>query len=216
MTARTDKRGTRRAEEGMGTIPAFFLISLSAFLVFLVAAMFMTGVAQRYLVPILKQKAIGLADTVEGRKPAASAADSSAADAPADSLRGLLTQIETERTMLDQEKLELRTLRGSIDSLMVNFKQTQSSEATRQAALLGKMLPDEAALILEQMDDASLNAVLTRMTPKQASRVMSKLDPSRMARLAMQGIGTETMADLSAPIGASAPTSIKPQSGGNP
>jgi len=201
----------------MGTIPAFFLISISAFVVFLFAAMFMTGVAQRYLVPILKQKAVGLADAVEGRKSSAIAADSTAAAVtPADSLRALLTQIETERTMLDQERFELRSLRGSIDSLMVDFKQTQGTEAARQAALLGKMLPDEAALILEQMDDASLNAVLTRMTPKQASRVMSKLDPARMARLAMQGIGTETMADLSPPIGASAPTSIKPQSGGNP
>lgn len=206
----------RRGQAGMGTIPAFFLISISAFVVFLVAAMFVTGVAQRYLIPILKQKAVGLANRLEGRAPVQPAlVDSSTSEAP-DSLRSLLTQIETERTRLDEEKLELRSLRGSIDSVVVEFRSRQNAEAARQAVLFAKMQPEDAALIMQGLDDPALNAVLTRMTPKAASRVMAKLDPARLARLAMEGIGTQALADLSVPPGAPAPAgSTPPASGGS-
>ncbi|MBK8231926.1 MAG: hypothetical protein IPK72_15395 [Candidatus Eisenbacteria bacterium] len=210
---RPEQTNPRRGQEGLGTIPAFFVISLSAFLVFLVVAMYATGVAQRYLMPILKAKALDLADTVEGRKPSAAAADS-ASTAPQDSLRALLTQIETERVALAQEKDELASLRSEIDSVMTGFKALQSSEADRQAILLAKMTPDEAAMILEEMDDVALDAVLSRMTPKAASRVMGRIDPTRLARLAMEGIGADAMAEVAVPPGATAPTSVPPQSGG--
>ena len=207
-------RRVRRGQEGMGTIPAFFLISISAFAVFLVAAMFVTGVAQRYLIPILKQKAVGLVDKVERRGPAPPVAGDSAVVAAPDSLRGLLTQIDTERARLEEEKLELRALRGSIDSVVVEFRNRQNAEAARQAVLFAKMLPEDAAQIMQALDDAALNAVLARMTPKAASRVMSKLDPARLARLAMEGIGTQALADLNVPPGAAAPAGSAPPAAG--
>lgn len=189
---------SRRSERGAANILAVLVLTIGGFLVMVAGALFATGIAQRDLIPRLRAKALGLADRAQGKSSSAAPVDSARVSSPEDSLRALLSQIETQRTLLESEREELSAMRGDIDSVLVRFRETQSKEALRQAKLLSAMKPDEAAGILARMDDASMHAVLLRMSNKAASKVMTKLDPDRLARLSMEELGVDAMSEVRA------------------
>src|SRR5688572_27834591 len=89
-------------------------------------------------------------------------------------------------------------MRGSIDSLLTNYRGQRSKEVARQAKLFASMLPEEAARILGAMDDASLVAVLGAMNARAASKLMGRLDPRRLSCLTMEGLGASGTAALEA------------------
>jgi hypothetical protein len=192
-----------------------------------VAALFMTGLAQRQIMPWARaraERAMERAASVvkPGSKmpPAGTVGEPGAAGAiplagstaggagtgggvgtvdgagnpagagavPGDSLRALSMQIETQRAFLAQREFELTRMRAGIDSLHQASKGIDDTERKRQAKLLAAMKPDEAARVLEQMDDATLALLLDAMSAKAAAKVMAKLDAGRVARLATRAV----------------------------
>ncbi len=159
-----------------------------------VVALFLTGVAQREIVPRIRARAEeAITRSTAALRPAPAAETEVPADtvaaAPQDSLSALRVQIETERVFLEAQKQELAQMRAGVDSAMAERRRAQGTELGRQAKLLAGMKPVEAARILAAMDDASVAALLAKMNARAASKVMAQLDATRVARLALAAIG---------------------------
>lgn len=164
-----------------------------------VLALFLTGLAQKEILPRMRARAEkAMAQHVRKPEPAPqeeTALIDSVGPAPVDSLEALRTQMETQRRFLESQKDEMARLRGGVDSLLALHEQVQGKELARQAKLLAGMRAEEAAKILEAMDDATLSALLQAMNARAAAKVLARLDAGRAAQLAMVAIGageTET------------------------
>ncbi len=166
--------------------------------VMVVLALFLTGLAQREIIPRIQARAEDAMNRAKERArppakaepaPAASAAADSTRTAPADSLAALSTQMETQRTFLEGQKQELARMRAALDSASAARREIRGEELAKQAKLLAGMKPLEAARILSAMDDASVSALLGKMNARAASKVMAQLDAGRMARLTLAAIG---------------------------
>jgi hypothetical protein len=111
-----------------------------------------------------------------------------AAAGQGDSLQALSVQIETQKEFLAQREAELTRMRAGIDSLHQASKGIDDTERKRQGKLLAAMKPDEAARVLEQLDDPTLALLLDAMNAKAAAKVMAKLDAGRVARLTSRAV----------------------------
>lgn len=191
---------TRSGQIGSSSLGSLLGLLLGGGAALVVAALFMTGLAQRQIMPWARARAEqAMARATSAVKPGSKAPPTSAAGEPgaagaaggtADSaaakgfsLQALGAQIETQKTFLAQREAELARMRAGIDSLHQESKGIDDTERKRQAKLLAAMKPDEAARVLGQMDDATLSALLDAMSAKAAAKVMAKLDPGRVARL---------------------------------
>jgi flagellar motility protein MotE (MotC chaperone) len=169
-----------------------------------VAALFMTGLAQRQIMPWARARAErALERATSAVKPgskapaggagmedlAATAADSAGTGgASRDSIQALSVQIETQKSFLAQREAELKRMRAGIDSLQQKTDVVDDAELKRQAKLFAAMKAEEAALVLGAMDDATLALLLDAMNAKAAAKVMAKLDAGRVARLTSRAV----------------------------
>jgi hypothetical protein len=166
-----------------------------------VGALLLTGLAQKRIIPMLSERVDAAlsslplvgdgndAETEEDEEPVFGAS------AP-DSVEALVTQLETHRVFLDRQRDDLVGIRAGLDSLAIHFQISQSEEVSRQAKLFAGMGDVEAAKILRNVDDATLVAILRKMNARAAAKVMAQLDPRRLARLSMEGIGAEMFQEL--------------------
>jgi hypothetical protein len=183
----------------MASILAILLTAAGFFLIAVVVTMYATGLAQSHVLPLIQARV----DTVMNGLPFVGneAVDEEVAPpqrgrTPADSLQALVTQLETEATFLATRSEVLDRQRAQIDSVVTALQSIQSEEVLRQAKLYAAMKPDEAARILYSLDDPTLVAVLKNMNARAASKIMGRLDPRRLARLSMEGIGRPQLADM--------------------
>ncbi len=224
----------RRGQAGSSSLGSLLGLLFGGGAALVVAALFMTGLAQRQIMPWARARAerameratsavkpgsnaptvgavgglgaTGAAPLAGGTPPRAGGtaggtgtgggagtaggtgnpADTAAAQG--DSLQALSVQIETQKAFLAQREAVLTRMRAGIDSLHQANKGIDDTERKRQAKLIGAMKPDEAARVLEQMDDATLALLLDAMNAKAAAKVMAKLDAGRMARLASRAL----------------------------
>ena len=179
-----------------------------------VVALFMTGLAQRQIIPLVQERAArameraksavtpgdkgpaggvagesGMPGATSGEGAGAAVAGAAGSVAAAgDSMLALSEQIETEKSFLAQRQEELQRMRAGIDSLQQKAAVVDDAELKRQAKLFAAMKADEAAPVLAQMDDATLAMLLGAMNPKAAAKVMARLDATRIARLASQAV----------------------------
>jgi flagellar motility protein MotE (MotC chaperone) len=178
-------------------VGSLLLLVLGGGAALVVAVLFLTGLAQREIIPRIRERAdraVAMA-TKKAPPPAENKASlavpsDSLPQSGADSLEALRTQVETQRQFLERQKQDLTRMRGSIDSLVGGYEARQGAELKRQAKLLAGMKAEEAARILQAMDDATVSALLARMNARAAALVLPKLDASRVARLTMAAIGT--------------------------
>lgn len=192
----------RQSARGMATVPAMLITIVGFGLVMLVAALFMTGLAQNHIWPRIQAR---IDQAVQAVKPGGDAPSDSLVVAapepdvaPADSLEALLAQVETQQEFLEAQHTELTQLRAQIDSLVVELETVQNAEVARQAKLFAAMRPEEAAAVLAAVDDRTLVAILRTMNARAASKLMPKLNPRRLARLSMDGIAASEIAQLGA------------------
>jgi flagellar motility protein MotE (MotC chaperone) len=206
----------RRGERGASTVGSLLVLIFGGGAALVIIVLFMTGLAQKEIVPRIRQRAeraLAVA-TKKAQPPAESvAAPQSPSDSlrasEADSLEALRAQVETQRQFLDRQKQDLVRMRGTIDSLVTAYQGRQNAELNRQAKLLAGMKAEEAARILEVMDDATISAILARMNARAAGKVLPKLDTSRVARLTMAAIGTM---DVGSTLEATRPSGAPPAS----
>jgi hypothetical protein len=66
----------------------------------------------------------------------------------------------------------------------IQLKQKEDAKRIgKLARLYGGMKPEEAVPILDQLDDATVIAILGKMEEEQASKIMAQMDAQRAARL---------------------------------
>lgn len=178
---------------------AILITAVGFFLVAVVVTLFATGLAQNHVLPLIQARVdavmnslpfIGDDSVVEEVAPPIRGRT------PADSLQALVSQLETEKAFLEIRSRELDRQRAQIDSVVVDLKTIQNAEVLRQAKLYAAMKPDEAARILYALDDPTLVAILKSMNARASSKIMGRLDPRRLARLSMEGIGRPQLEEL--------------------
>ncbi|MEZ4649012.1 MAG: hypothetical protein R3E97_09560 [Candidatus Eisenbacteria bacterium] len=206
MEKRPGSARGRESEAGVAAFLAILVTAVGFFLVALVVTLWVTGLAEERIIPMIQQRIetainglplIGKDEVPEPPPPAPGRA-------PSDSLQALVTQIETEKAFIETRERQLDYQRAEIDSVMAALATIQNDEVRRQAKLYAAMKPDEAARILYALDDATLVAILKNMNARAASKIMGRLDPRRLARLSMEGIGRAELAgvDMSEQAGA--------------
>ena len=187
------------SEVGMSTVLSMLVVVLGGGLVMLVATLFLTGLAQERIIPMVQLR---IEQAVSG-EPAESAPDSLESVEEAESslppADALAAQIETQKMFLQAQERELRGMRAQIDSLVAELETLHTEEVTRQAKLFAAMKPDDAASVLASVDDPTLVAILKAMNARAASQVASKIHPRRLAKLSMEGIAASEIAALTDP-----------------
>src|SRR5690606_34743975 len=176
----------RRSEAGITTILSMLAVVVGSGLVMLVATLFLTGLAQERIIPLIQMRI----DQAISGKPAESASDSLASveETALPSPDALMAQIETQKMYLQSQERELQAMRAQIDSLVAELETLHNDEVTRQAKLFAAMKPDDAASVLAAVDDPTLVAILKAMNARAASQVASKIHPRRLAKLSLEGI----------------------------
>jgi len=184
----------RRSEAGITTILSMLAVVVGSGLVMLVATLFLTGLAQERIIPLIQMRI----DQAISGKPAESASDSLASveETALPSPDALMAQIETQKMYLQSQERELQAMRAQIDSLVAELETLHNDEVTRQAKLFAAMKPDDAASVLAAVDDPTLVAILKAMNARAASQVASKIHPRRLAKLSMEGIAASELAAL--------------------
>jgi hypothetical protein len=198
---------TRHGQAGSSPLGSILGLLLGGGAALVVAALFMTGLAQRQIMPWARaraEQAVERATTAVkpgSQPPAGGAAGAGAGDlagravdstatagAGRDSAQSLAVQIETQKSFLAQREAELKRMRAGIDSLQQKSVAVDATELKRQAKLFAAMKAEEAALVLGAMDDATLALLLDAMNAKAAAKVMARLDAARVARLASRAV----------------------------
>jgi flagellar motility protein MotE (MotC chaperone) len=204
-------------KKGIGTAGSLLILIFGGGAALVIISLFLTGLAQKELLPRLRErtgKAVAAATekakhgplgrltgekTETAGRTSLAPADSAGSATRGDSLAALTTQLETQRAFLEREKSELLRVRSGIDSVMSRYSTAQGSELTRQAKLLAGMRPEEAAAVMESMDDAAISALVGKMSSRSASRTLAKLDARRVARLSMAAISGGDPGEFFAP-----------------
>lgn len=186
------RRGERGAAGPLGLLAVFVATAIVLTLVML----FVSGIAQRALIPRIRARAFRAAPPVaETIKPVApetpivetpaemvaEGVDSSTAGL--DSLRALEHQIRMGRESLDQriERQQAEAQR------LINQRVGADADARRRITNLAKiyssMKPEAAARVMAQLDDETFVLVLQKLNQRQAAKILVFIDPTRVARL---------------------------------
>ena len=76
----------------------------------------------------------------------------------------------------------IKITKEEIEKQMKEAAKAEKKRASKLARLYENMKPQEAADILDSLDDATVIAVLQRMDESQAAKILAKLDPVKAAR----------------------------------
>jgi flagellar motility protein MotE (MotC chaperone) len=212
----------RRGQEGSSPIGSILGTLIGGGILLVVLALFMTGLAQREILPRIKQRAENTmaraaAAVKPGKKGAAAdstgaavggatsgsvAGDSTATtQAQRDSLQALSVQLETQKSFLAGQEAELKKMRAGMDSLGGKSPAVDDAARKKQAKLLAAMKPAEAARVLSAMDDETVAMLLDVMNAKAAAKVMAQLDAVRVARLTTRALHKGELTGLVTPAG---------------
>ena len=147
-------RGSKTAKGG-STLLSILAVAIGAALVLTVVTLFVTGVAQKEIWPeIFTDQGKNVSSVqIDDLVAELDGASDTIAYVWTDSLEARRTQLETESRRLDARQQELVRLRGEIESLLVRYAEIQDERLAREARLYGNMRPEEAAPVLEAMDD---------------------------------------------------------------
>jgi flagellar motility protein MotE (MotC chaperone) len=110
-----------------------------------------------------------------------------------DAFHKLLDDVQRRTTQLDQRERELvertatlESLEGAVAESLTDLQAKDDGRGTGSCRLRGgvtriyeSMRPEEAAQILDQLDDETLRVVFARMEPKQIASIMASMSRER-------------------------------------
>ena len=176
----------RGAAGPLGLVAVFIACAV----VLTIIMLFATGVAQRGILPRLRNRAATAVSVEEAPATAAGARAGASAtfevgSAPAaiDSLRALKQQVRIEQQRL-QERIDRMS---EATSQMKEARGIADEDAQKRTADLAKiyssMKPQSAAMVMVNLDDVTFQKVLAKLNTRQAAKILSFVDPVRVARL---------------------------------
>lgn len=194
-SSRPRERG-RYGERGAAGILGLIAVFFATAIILTVIMLFVSGVAQRGLMPRIRARAFrAVPEGIETAPPTAAPADlvvepevvatdvvdSSAAGL--DSLRALEHQIRMGR-----ESLDTRIERQQQEAQRLIFERAGADADARKrvsnlAKIYSSMKPEAAARVMAQLDDETFVMVLEKLNQRQAAKILVYIDPARVARL---------------------------------
>jgi flagellar motility protein MotE (MotC chaperone) len=145
-------------QKGAASIFGLLAIFAATAVVITVVMLLVTGVAQRAILPRLKQRA-------------------------QQAVPPLRSQVRLEQTALAEQASELEDVIAEWKRL----RSVDDTEAAKRIAAMAKlysnMKPEAAARVLVRLDDETFAKVLAKIDKRQAGKILSLIDPERVARL---------------------------------
>ena len=93
-------------------------------------------------------------------------------------------ELETEELEIAAKRRELETLKAEVEQFLQAKKGVADEKVTYIAKLIDGMKAEEMTGMITNLDNATILAVLPKMKPQTASRVLSILPPKRAAEIA--------------------------------
>ncbi|SYZ74273.1 hypothetical protein TRIP_C60543 [Candidatus Zixiibacteriota bacterium] len=101
-------------------------------------------------------------------------------------LEKTLNKIVEEQAALDKKKRDLDSLNQRIAAGLNRLDQAEATRIVALARLYDGMRPDEVAKLFENLDDTLVVAILPRMKPANAAKLLALLPPKRAASISTQ------------------------------
>ncbi len=186
----------RRAprERGAAGPVGMIAVFLATAVVITLIMLFATGVAQRSILPRLKNRSSEAVPTVPvAPSTAAGNAQQSAPDgehlspdqiaAASDSLRALRQQVRLEQLRLQEQVDRLAEVTEEIESAREAANREADERVADLSKVLSSMKPQAAARIMVNLDDETFKRVLDQLNVRQAAKALAYIDPVRVARI---------------------------------
>ncbi len=134
-------------------------------------------------------KELAFLDAANEKKADTSVAIKAPVKDSSDTLSALQKQIDKlaeERAAIDKKKKELDSLNQRIAAGINKLEQAETTRIINLARLYDGMRPDEVAKLFENLDDTLVVAIIPRMKPANAAKLLALLPPKRAASISTQ------------------------------
>jgi len=101
-------------------------------------------------------------------------------------------EIAAEERDIATKKRELEALKNEVDQYLQKKQKIADEKVTYIAKLIDGMKAEEMTGLVTNLDNATIMAVLPKMKPQTASRVLALLPPKRAAEIATQLLKSES------------------------
>mgnify|MGYP006281948247 CR=1 FL=1 len=186
----------RRAprERGAAGPVGMIAVFLATAVVITLIMLFATGVAQRSILPRLKNRSSEAVPAVPVAPATATGhVQQSAPDgehlspdqiaAASDSLRALRQQVRLEQLRLQEQVDRLAEVTEEIESAREAANREADERVADLSKVLSSMKPQAAARIMVNLDDETFKRVLDQLNVRQAAKALAYIDPVRVARI---------------------------------
>jgi flagellar motility protein MotE (MotC chaperone) len=211
--AAADGADTGEVKKGKKLGPVTLIVAaLLSFVIFLGVFSYTMGVFDPAPEPTAEQAASGSENADEGQAPAddyvsdygqaAAAVEAARSSNSVDTIAELSLlerrqrEIAAEEKAIASQKKELEELRAEVEKLLGKKAKVADEKVTYIAKLIDGMKADEMSGLITNLDNATILAVLPKMKPQTASRVLSLLPPKRAAEITKELLFTEPRAEI--------------------
>jgi flagellar motility protein MotE (MotC chaperone) len=94
-----------------------------------------------------------------------------------------MAQLAEEKARLDSRQKDLEERENKVNLIKTKLDQAEAARIISLAKLYDGMRPDEAAKLFENLDDSIVVAILPRMKPANASKILGLMPPKRAAEI---------------------------------
>jgi len=101
-------------------------------------------------------------------------------------------ELDAEERDIAAKKRELEALKNEVEQFLQQKKGIADEKVTYIAKLIDGMKPEEMTGLITNLDNTTIMAVLPKMKPQTASRVLAILPPKRAAEIATQLLEPES------------------------
>jgi flagellar motility protein MotE (MotC chaperone) len=105
-------------------------------------------------------------------------------------------EIAAEEKAIAAQKEELESLRAEVEKLLGKKAKVAEEKVIYIAKLIDGMKAEEMSGLITNLDNATILAVLPKMKPQTASRVLALLPPKRAAEITKELLSTEPRAEI--------------------
>ena len=192
--------GTAGERGAVGILGILAVFAASAIVITLVM-LFVTGLAQRQLLPrmriraeqALPEKPVSEADAllapagVTGAPPSVGEpAAPKWSPGALDSLKALKQQIRIGQEGLDARLEEVRRMTEQLQKERATADEAADARMAEMAKVYSNMKPQAAAQVMAYLDDKTFKQVFDQLNKRQAAKILAFINPARVARLTKQ------------------------------
>ena len=108
-------------------------------------------------------------------------------------LKNLEKELKAQQNQLVKQLAEMKKLRGEISNGLEEKVQKDEERVDKLVAVYSNMKPQQAAKVMEKIDEELAIRVLSKMKKKSAAQVLNLLEPEKAKRLSEKYVGYISM-----------------------